>query len=255
MVLIGCAVYIVLYYMEQQREAELMAELQAIANATPEPTPVPTLTPTVKPTATPEPTPTPEPIEVPIDFAGLQAQNSDIYAWISIADTVIDYPLLQSTDTEDGYYLDHLTDHSYHRYGSIYTEKASGTDFEISNTVIYGHDTVDVSRFGGLRYYQDENYLREHDIIMVYTPTSILTYQVYAAVVFSDKHLMYAFDFETEEGMQKFLDETYSKQGFNNVVRDDIQVTSEDRVITLSTCTNNDNTRLLVQAVLIDEQK
>ena len=46
------------------------------------------------------------PVDIPIDFAQLQSMNPDIYAWIKIPGTVIDYPVVQS-DTDNTYYLNH----------------------------------------------------------------------------------------------------------------------------------------------------
>ena len=45
-------------------------------------------------------------VEIPIDFQSLQAQNPDVYAWIQVPGTEVDYPILQSPD-DNGYYLDH----------------------------------------------------------------------------------------------------------------------------------------------------
>lgn len=48
-------------------------------------------------TETPVPTPTEVPVDIPIDFASLQKENEDIYAWIKIDGTNIDYPIVQSS--------------------------------------------------------------------------------------------------------------------------------------------------------------
>mgnify|MGYP000617593361 FL=1 len=45
-----------------------------------------------------EPTEKPD---IPIDFQALQRENSDVYAWIRIPDTTIDYPILQSNTDND----------------------------------------------------------------------------------------------------------------------------------------------------------
>ena len=44
--------------------------------------------------------------DIPIDFSALQEANPEVYAWIRIEDTNIDYPILQSAE-DDNYYLDH----------------------------------------------------------------------------------------------------------------------------------------------------
>ena len=41
--------------------------------------------------------------ENPVDFASLQSQNSEIYAWIKIDDTDVDYPIVQSGSDDDFY--------------------------------------------------------------------------------------------------------------------------------------------------------
>lgn len=53
-------------------------------------------------------------IEIPekdIDFAALQEENSDVYAWIYVPGTNVDYPVLQHP-TDDAYYLEHNMDGS-----------------------------------------------------------------------------------------------------------------------------------------------
>ena len=45
----------------------------------------------------------------PVDFEKLQGYNPDIYAWIWIYNTNIDYPVVQSPG-DDGFYLTHNSD-------------------------------------------------------------------------------------------------------------------------------------------------
>ena len=61
------------------------------------------------------------PVDIPIDFAQLQSMNPDIYAWIKVPGTVIDYPVVQS-DTDNTYYLDHSVEKEEDKAGAIFTE-------------------------------------------------------------------------------------------------------------------------------------
>lgn len=42
----------------------------------------------------------------PIDFASLKETNDEIYAWINVPGTKVDYPILQSKESDD-FYLKH----------------------------------------------------------------------------------------------------------------------------------------------------
>ena len=61
------------------------------------------------------------PVEIPIDFDSLQEQNPDVYAWITVPGTQIDYPILQSPD-DNSYYLTHTIDGEEKTEGAIFTE-------------------------------------------------------------------------------------------------------------------------------------
>lgn len=84
---------------------------------------------------------------------------------------------------------------------------------------------------------------------------AILTYQVFVATEFDERHLLYAYNFDDEEDSQQFLDDVVSARDMASIVRDDVEVTAKDHVITLSTCVFNENKRFLVGAVLVDEQR
>lgn len=194
-------------------------------------------------------------LEIPIDFEALKEINPDIYAWIEIEGTQIAYPIVQSAD-DDSYYLNTTIEGVSGLPGSIYTEQASGKDFTVFNTVIYGHNMNDDSMFGGLNLYRDIEYMEEYDTLMVYMEDAILEYQIYAAVTFDNTHLLYKYDFEDVEDCQAFLDDTFTTKSLNNAIQEDVVVTAEDKVITMSTCiANQSENRLLVEAVLVNEQR
>ena len=156
--------------------------------------------------------------------------------------------------SDDLYYLDHTIDGAEGLPGSIYTQSLNAQDFSDKNTVIYGHNMRDETMFGGLKSYMDESYMKAHSQIFIYTPEHILTYQVFAAVTYDNRHILNSFDFESEEGFQEYLDSLKEVRNMSSYINSDVEVTTEDKIITLSTCNGNSDQRFLVEAVLVDEE-
>ena len=104
--------------------------------------------------------------------------------------------------------------------------------------------------------YEDMEYLKEHPEIIVYTPDAKRVYNIFAAVVYEDRHILNTFDFTKESHRQEFLDSVFQSRNMGNSIREDVPVTTEDRILTLSTCikTQRDK-RFIVGAVLTDEEK
>ncbi len=184
-----------------------------------------------------------------VDFKELQKKNSDIYAWIYIPDTVINYPVLQSEEDED-YYLNHNLDGSKGYPACIYTHPRNNKDFTDPDTVIYGHNMKDGSMFGNLKSYLDEFYGEGHNKLYIYTPDKVITYKFVSAYKSDDKLILdYYDDFKDKEVFKKYLKEV----GDN--APSPVKLSESDSLITLSTCTSKDNERLLVQFKKIEERE
>jgi len=188
--------------------------------------------------------------ECPVDFEGLWKTNKDVYAWITIPGTEIDYPILQH-ETDNTYYLNYNIDGSYGYPGCIYTENMNSKDFTDNNTVIYGHNMKNGTMFAGLHKYEDKTFFEENQKILIYTPEEELNYTIFAAYIYDDRHLLYSFDFAQEDVYASYLEEIKNMRSMNALIREDVEVTSQDKIITLVTCIGNQpEKRLLVQAVL-----
>lgn len=191
--------------------------------------------------------------EKALDFEELAIVNPDIYAWVYIPETDIDYPILQHP-TIESYYLDRGMDGKKLNMGSIYTDYINKKDFSDKLTVVYGHNMLNGSMFGELHEFEDETFFNEHPYIFVYTAEKTLIYHIFAVYEFSNAHLLYNFDFSTEEHFQNFIDQMYTNVGEKAHFREDIEVSASDHILTLSTCvTGEKNKRYLVQGVLINE--
>lgn len=190
----------------------------------------------------------------PIDFATLQATNSDIYAWIHVPGTVIDYPVACATDQADGFYLNHNIYRDYEFAGTIYSEKKNGTALMSRNTVMYGHNMLNGTMFASLHDFEEADFFDKHDKIYLYTPGHIYTYTIFAAYEYDNRHLLNSFDYSDDEVWAEYL--AYATDPKTMVVNTrNVPVTIDDRILTLSTCVGwNKNARYLVQGVLTYDQ-
>ena len=193
-----------------------------------------------------------EPQGPQIDFEALKAVNPDVVGWIEIETLDISYPIVQTTDND--HYLHYTFEGQRNANGAIFLEHTNSSDFEDCNTIIYGHNMRDETMFGGLKSYMDESYMKAHSQILIYTPEHILTYQVFAAVTYDNRHILNSFDFESEEGFQEYLDSLKEVRNMSSYIDSDVEVTTEDKIITLSTCNGNSDQRFLVEAVLVNEE-
>lgn len=198
-------------------------------------------------------------IEVPgrnIDFDAILQENEDVYAWIYIPGTLVDYPVLQHP-TDDSYYLNHNMDGSVGYPGCIYTELLNDKDFSDPNTVLYGHNMDDDTMFGSLHDFEDTAFFEEDHYIYIYTPEGVYVYQIFAAYEYPAIHLLYNFDVDDPEVFANYVEGIYESKGRVANILEDVEVTAEDKIITLSTCTTDheNSLRFLVQGVLLYEEK
>lgn len=192
----------------------------------------------------------------PIDFGALQAKNPDAVAWIRVPGTVIDYPVMRSgADREENFYLDHNSEGKSHIAGAIYMQKLNDADFSDPNTVLYGHDMRNGSMFAGLHQYRKKAFFDEHRTITVYTPGHILTYDIYSAFVYDNRHILNSFNFYNKDDYAAFLKHTLNPTTMTKQVREGVSVTTNARIITLSTCTGISTQRYLVVGVLTNDQR
>lgn len=194
--------------------------------------------------------------EKEVDFADLQENmNEDIYAWVYIPNTKIDYPVLQHP-ADNTYYLNYNLDGSKGYPGCIYTEDYNAKDFSDPVTVMYGHNMKNGSMFAGLHRYGDSQYMEEHPYVYVYTEDGLLVYEIFAAHEYSDAHILYGHDYMEPEEFEEYLEEIRNVRDMGRVLREGVEVTEGDRILTMSTCiASKPNNRFLVQGVLLNGEE
>lgn len=194
--------------------------------------------------------------ENPIDFEVLKEINSELYAWIRIPDTNIDYPVAQHQGDDQRFYLHHDMYQKPLFAGCIYTEKANNRDFSDPVTILYGHNMKNGSMFQNLFKFRDKEFFEENKYVYIYTEDKIRVYEIYAAYPYDDRHILTSFDFADEKVLEMYLAESRHPRSMEALVREETEVTKETPVITLSTCiAGQTNQRFLVQAVLMYEEE
>ena len=207
---------------------------------------------------TEEPVPETEPPlpDNPIDFEALKKENTEIYAWIKVPGTKVDYPIEQSM-IDDSFYLrrDYLGRPSVS--GCIFTQSMNKLDFSDPNTLVYGHYMYDGTFFGSLHNFRDPDFFSQNHEIFIYTEGHILTYEIFAAYEYDDRHILLSFDFSDREVFENYLKDCLNPQSMSRNVREGVTLNGDSKIITLSTCVQSgeDGKRYLVQGVLINDEK
>ncbi|MDD6794295.1 MAG: class B sortase [Clostridiaceae bacterium] len=180
------------------------------------------------------------------DFDKLIAENPDFKAWITIEDTAINYPVVQTDNNE--YYLTHNFKKQNNVGGALFITLNNSNPFEDKNTIIHGHHMRDGSMFADLMKFKDENFTKEH-YIYISLKGKVLKYQVFSAFTETANDDSYQVGFATDKGYLDYINKLASKSLFK---LDNDSLTENDKIITLSTCDyDEEDGRMLVCAKLI----
>lgn len=184
--------------------------------------------------------------EVDIDLAGLQEENPDIAGWIRFDNIdILSYPVLYSGDNEKYLRTDIYGNST--TAGCIFIEGSCSPDFNDCHTILYGHNMKNLSMFGSLKKYKTEDFYEDNQYFTIYTSDMAYRYQIFAYRDVSETDEVYSVGFGPDEIFQDFINEMI-RHSYKDT---DVEVTKEDKVMTLSTCSTEGN-RFVVHAVRVD---
>lgn len=185
-----------------------------------------------------------------VDFTKLLQKNSDTVAFIHMNNTNVNYPIVQSSNNK--YYLEHAFDKSKNDAGWVYLDYRNKNDFSDDNTIIYGHGRLNKTVFGSLKDALTKKWQSKKDnyAISISTPKKNLVYQIFSIYTIDAESYYITPSFKNAKEKETWL----STMKERNEAPIDIPVNSNDKVITLSTCLNNQGGRIVIQAKLIKEQ-
>lgn len=190
------------------------------------------------------------------EFALLYANNQDIVGWVSVPDTVLDYPIARSQDNT--YYLNHDYYKKSSRYGVPFMDYQCGIQPLKTNTVIYGHHMNNGTVFSALDNYKTLAGYQKHPVIDFNTLYERHKWKVFAAFITNDNpdddngyHFNYMVnEFADENDFNGFIQGVQERSLFLT----DIDVAYGDKLLTLQTCTHEfNNARLIVVARMVRE--
>lgn len=197
-------------------------------------------------------------LDAPVNFASLRTQNNEIFAWIKIEDTKVDYPVCQHRSNDEFYLRHKAEDKSWSSSGAIYTELCNSKDFIDPVTLIYGHNGYGDTMFTTLHKFEKEDFFTSHPYFYIYVPNHKLTYQIVSAFKYDNRHIMNSFDFNDEKVREEFFEMIQNPTSPVKNVRQelDVEIDKDSKIVVLSTCiTNQKSSRYLVCGVLINDEK
>ena len=181
----------------------------------------------------------------PVDFAELQEINPEVIGWIRVGAVNISYPVTQAKDNE--FYLHRTFKKADNFAGCIFENCNNSPYFTDQNTILYGHNMKNGSMFGQLKKFSEQETLDKNPYFWIFKKDFIYQYRIFSSSVVSKRGDPYIIRFSKED-FQKFIDKSIET---SDIDCGDVTVTTDDRIVTLSTCTGDDATRRILQGVLV----
>lgn len=183
-------------------------------------------------------------------YDGLLGQNGELFGWIEIPDTNINYPVMH-TPSDPEKYLHTAFDGSYSKSGVPFL---AGECYEgCGNMIVYGHNMRNGSMFHDLLSYKKEDFWREHPTVCFDTINDIGEYEIIAAfrskVYRADETGVFKYYNYTDLSNPDVFEEYMAGVKAASIYDTGLTAEYGDSLITLSTCGNgNDNERFVVVA-------
>jgi sortase B len=186
------------------------------------------------------------------EYQLIYEMNTDMVGWITIPDTKINYPVMQTPDNKD-YYLNRNFNKLWSDWGSIYALEACDINSPSDNVTLYGHHMKDGSMFAELDKFKQEYFWKTHQTFTFDTLYEHHTYQIWAVFKTSaDLDEGFAYhqftNADSEEEFDQYVATIKSMQFYETGITPQYG----DKLLCLSTCeyTLNDG-RFVVMAMRI----
>lgn len=188
---------------------------------------------------------------IDVDFNDLKKVNSSIVGWIQVNGTNINYPFVQAKNNT--YYLTRSIDKTRNNAGWVFLDYHNNLKSSSDkNTIIYAHGRLDDTMFGSLRKVFTSGWFDNKDnyIIKLSTENENSLWQVFSLYKIPTTSDYLKINFKNDSEFLKFAQMLLKRSDYDF----ETNISSNDRILTLSTCYDND-TKIVLHAKLIKLEK
>lgn len=174
------------------------------------------------------------------DYKTLYEKNKKLIGWLKIDDTIIDYPVMQTTDNK--YYLEHNFNQEYDKNGSLFLDCSCSVYPRSTNLIIYGHHMKSGQMFGQLQKYAKESYYEKHTTIQFDTIYEKGTYEVmyvFRSQVYNEDDLVFKYYQFINANSETEFDSYMEEMAALSLYDTGVTASYGDSLLTLSTCDNS----------------
>ena len=183
-----------------------------------------------------------------VDFKELLDKNKETVAWIKVNNTKVNYSVVQHNDNE--YYLKHDFNRNYNANGWVYGDYRDDFRYFGTNTIIYAHNLTNRTMFGSLIWCLKDSWYKneENHYIKISTPYSNTVWQIFSIYTIKPEVYYLKTYFDSTKEHQEFLN-NLKKRSIYNFTNENL--TTDDKIITLSTCSDDGTKRVVIHAKMI----
>ena len=183
-----------------------------------------------------------------VDFKELLEKNKETVAWIKVNNTKVNYSVVQHSDNE--YYLTHDINKKYNGNGWVYGDYRDDFKYFGNNTILYAHNLTNRTMFGSLAWCLKESWYtnEENHYIKLSTPYSNTVWKIFSIYTIKPEVYYLKTYFNSDEEHQNFLNKIKSRSIYEFTEK---SLTTDDKILTLSTCSDDGTKRIVIHAQMI----
>ena len=184
---------------------------------------------------------------IDVNFDSLLQKNNETVAWIKVEGTKINYPIVQTTNND--FYLNHDFQKNSNNAGWIFSDYRNDFTNLKKNSIIYGHNMNNKTMFGSLpdavlnSSWQNNS---NNHFIKISTTTANSVWKIFSIYTITPE-IYYLKTVFSDEEFQEFINTIKNRSIYNF----NTDITTNDKILTLSTCDNTGQKRVVVHAKLV----